>query len=44
MTNMVVLALWVLQEVGLVEGDWEMRTSPLEVIMAQTYMTNLVLK
>lgn len=43
MPNMVVLALWVLQEVGLA-GDWEIRISPLEVIMARAYMTKLVLK
>jgi hypothetical protein len=28
----------------LAEGDWEMRTSLLEVIMAQTCMPKLVLK
>lgn len=44
MPNLVVLVLWVLQEVVLAEGNWETGTSSLEVIKVQAFTTKSVLK
>lgn len=44
MPNLVVLVLWVQQEVVLTGGNWETGTSLLEVIKVQAFMTKLILK